>query len=85
MPTASPDELGVLPSVPVRAACRFTLRDRGWCPKQRDEPVRSELLLHLLPLSTTDFYVDTSGSPAVPFFSTESVFGKIFNVHYNSR
>ena len=54
-------------------------------PKQRDGTVRSELLLHLLPLSKTDFYVDTSGSPAVPFFSTESVFGKVFNVHYNSR
>ena len=43
----------------------------------------SEYILKLFPIQTTDFYVDSSAQPPLPFFSSESV-SKAFNVRYNS-
>ena len=43
----------------------------------------SELLFHLLPMQTTDFYVDTSGGKPVPFFSSTALFHEVFNVYFN--
>ena len=45
---------------------------------------RSELLFHIIPVQTTDFYVDASSGKPVPFFSSESILKGAFDVKFNS-
>jgi hypothetical protein len=60
-----------------------TQQGSGAESKQCDVYEWSELLFHLVPMQTTDFFVDTSGGKPVPFYSSTSLFKALFDVKMN--
>jgi len=65
-----------------------TQEGQGALTKECDHYQWSELLFKTIPLQTTDFFVDSSGTAPLPFFSTMDPVGQsgpfaAFNVHFN--